>query len=363
MTCPCKTHKDAKHPALDTHLAFSGQPTASCLYCAEKHLATAAALAREQGYEAPNLGYIVGELVAAAWHLASGGNDRQELASKIRDLRHDIQRRKIRPAETDFAPLLREIDRLITVDIAAAPSPLPILIPLKYRPDAKDDELRILLRSIAENAIHRGEIIVALEGPAPGWLREGDGLRTIQVPGVAELDKDQKMGLKMAAMLQEVASADYVIRCSDDNVFLHAVDLEKLPWIHNVRTATSLRTQNNLRKWERKLLTTLEAYPQLHQNYDAHVPQRYPRKATLDAIRKIDWAKGRTIVTSIVGELYPSAPPKSEPQEKWKETAESEFAGMTTPLKTTFLGYIDAALPPLLPRLYKLFPTPSPWEK
>jgi len=132
MTCPCKMKKKP----LDRPRAPLTKPLESCLYCAEKHLGTASALARELGYEAPNLGFIVGELVAAAWHLAAGGPERQALAEKIRDFRHAIQQRTIRPLQADFAPFLREIDRLISAEkdasvSAAAPAAAEPINPVR----------------------------------------------------------------------------------------------------------------------------------------------------------------------------------------------------------------------------------------
>jgi hypothetical protein len=81
MTCSCHKQHDA---ALD----FAKRPTEACIYCAEKHISAAAALARENGYEAMNRTMLIGELVLAQWHLWT--LDRP-LAEKIRDLRHALQ--------------------------------------------------------------------------------------------------------------------------------------------------------------------------------------------------------------------------------------------------------------------------------
>lgn len=87
MTCKCKEHgvPDADAPHWHDPKIRPGEP---CPLCAEKHLATAAALAREMGYEGVNWQWIVGELVCAAWHLAG---DPTGLAFKIRDTRHVVQ--------------------------------------------------------------------------------------------------------------------------------------------------------------------------------------------------------------------------------------------------------------------------------
>lgn len=115
MTCLCKEGRrlDVPHRHTDTN------PQEPCLYCAEKHLATAAALARELGYAAPNRGYIIGELAAACWHLYWATTEARELSAKIRDFRHRIQSREEDEACTDFSPYLAEIDALIREEMRA----------------------------------------------------------------------------------------------------------------------------------------------------------------------------------------------------------------------------------------------------
>ena len=71
---------------------YNKKPDEYCLYCAEKHLSTAMQAYNETGYLNNNRQFIIGELELARKHLAE--ND--ELAQKIRELRHDIQNRKIK---------------------------------------------------------------------------------------------------------------------------------------------------------------------------------------------------------------------------------------------------------------------------
>lgn len=83
MTCTC-------HKRHDSDLDFDKRPEEPCIYCAEKHIAAAAALARENGYEAANRVMLVGELVLAQWHLWNLPGQRA-LAERVRDLRHALQ--------------------------------------------------------------------------------------------------------------------------------------------------------------------------------------------------------------------------------------------------------------------------------
>lgn len=89
-------------------------PADACLFCAEKHIGTAAALARELGYSAPNRGYVIGELVAACWHLvAERSAEADKLAADLRDFRHKIQSRETDESAADFGPFLERIDAMI----------------------------------------------------------------------------------------------------------------------------------------------------------------------------------------------------------------------------------------------------------
>lgn len=114
MTCHCHNKLDRS----DGPHAHLTQPNEFCPYCAEKHLGTAAALAREHGYEAPNLGYIIGEMVCAAWHLLAGPPEARALADAVRDARHAIQDREGKEKAIDWEGLVRSIDSLINVQIA-----------------------------------------------------------------------------------------------------------------------------------------------------------------------------------------------------------------------------------------------------
>lgn len=121
MACRCKARDAADRPTIhgDPRLTTAERerqttPADACLYCAEKHLATAAALARELGYSAPNRGYVVGELVAACWHLAAERSaEADALAADLRDFRHKIQSRAADESTADFGPFLKRIDAMI----------------------------------------------------------------------------------------------------------------------------------------------------------------------------------------------------------------------------------------------------------
>lgn len=119
MGCKCKekNQRDTAHAHLDSKLLAmnsSTSPIEGCLYCAEKHLSTAAALGRELGYLKINRGYIIGEIVAACWHLnGTNRSDAIALAEKLRVFRHQIQSRTEDDKCLDYDSYLKEIDVII----------------------------------------------------------------------------------------------------------------------------------------------------------------------------------------------------------------------------------------------------------
>lgn len=105
MTCGC----------MATGGAWDGistkRPTTRCAYCAEKHFATAYALAREAEsaaeYAEADRAFVIGELVLAQWHL---GKD-SPAAAALREARHLVQAR--RAGEVDWGMLLGEVGKSV----------------------------------------------------------------------------------------------------------------------------------------------------------------------------------------------------------------------------------------------------------
>lgn len=93
-------------------MARSTLPTDECAFCAEKHLATAYALAQERGYEGVTRQRIVGELCLAQWHC---WHMDMALAETIRAARHLIQQR--REAEVEWSPVLEKMDVLANKEL------------------------------------------------------------------------------------------------------------------------------------------------------------------------------------------------------------------------------------------------------
>ena len=86
------------------------QPDDPCVFCAEKHFATAKRLAYEVGYDGPNRQDVLGELVLCGWHLARSGA--LDLWNEVRRIRTLIQFR--RENEVDWRKAAMGIDALAT---------------------------------------------------------------------------------------------------------------------------------------------------------------------------------------------------------------------------------------------------------
>ena len=95
------------------HDAHDIMPDEECILCAEKHYSYAMQLSKEIGYVAINRQKIIGELVAAQWHIYKYN---EELANKIRDIRHFVQERMHHLVEWDS--LCVKFDELIAQDKA-----------------------------------------------------------------------------------------------------------------------------------------------------------------------------------------------------------------------------------------------------
>lgn len=109
MSC-CGKHATEKGIGIDTARKFV--PTDECVFCAEKHLATAYALAQENFYEAKNRDRAIGELCLAQWHIYHLD---MEIAKQMREMRHLIQMRKEK--EIEWTPALNVMAALVEKEL------------------------------------------------------------------------------------------------------------------------------------------------------------------------------------------------------------------------------------------------------
>lgn len=112
MSCRCGQR-------IDSPGDYRTAPDAPCAMCAEKHFATAYALACESGYTGINRARVIGELVLCAWHIWQTDRRTAEL---LRDLRHIIQyRRENDIAQAQWADIYARLEKFA---LDTAPPPL-----------------------------------------------------------------------------------------------------------------------------------------------------------------------------------------------------------------------------------------------
>lgn len=295
----------------------------NCLNCAVKHLASAAAIAREMltGYDTSEYRlYLVGNLNEAQEQLT--GID-LELAGLIRQIRLWVAPDRLEIAMTQEKLLAIETLgklaanrkfplRNVPAETAAAPAaaippcrcsganatgeaepwkrpgkssqpgprPVPgsidIVIPLRADGSAQaNDELRIALRSIEKHLRnHRDIYLVSSREPA-GF----SGYRF--VPCTDRYPRKQmNIHAAICAALRTPGISNEVIFWADDNVLLADLDAADLPVVARSDDLMNFSNASDARVWHRSLRNTGEAlrragYPTV--NYEAHTPVRFQR--------------------------------------------------------------------------------------
>ncbi len=104
MSC-CK-HSEKTDTMKQTDV-FTIRPDEPCIFCAEKHISDANAMANEFGYRPINRQHVIGQLGCAIFHLAE---EYPALASEVRAARLEIQKKHW--PKVAWTPLLAHINSL-----------------------------------------------------------------------------------------------------------------------------------------------------------------------------------------------------------------------------------------------------------
>lgn len=236
--------------------------------------------------------------------------------------------------------------------------PVDIVIPLGTGSRRNNDELRLLLRSLAVNGRnYRGVIIVA--SAPPEWLQN---VRVLQMDDPLEHNKDGNIIRKVLAGMQLDYVTPEVVVSWDDIVYLRPFDFAALPPIFNARGPEAFPETGSI--WQRRVRRTFDFLASrgvvLEHNFESHTPHRYPVRRLLRAMRDIDFAGdiGYSIDTLFHGVLGISG---GFDQGLFKETRETPG---TAKLDKMIVGYNDAAfLGGLREQLFGVFAKPSKYEK
>ena len=242
-----------------------------------------------------------------------------------------------------------------------------LIIPLgRESVDGKNDELRLLLRSLERNATGIGSIWLVTDCP-PNWLQERNWLTVLPCPDRFDSNKDANL-FEKTKLAMERSEAEDVVFSADDCAVVNPVDFAALPLLYNTRELAYFRNPSKkhrkFRKWNRRMAATLSELGLEGGNYDTHCPQRWNREAGLAAIAATPYERpeGRCICTAILGRIHGARIPEGAvAQNEVKETGEAK--GDVVTFGKWFVAYNDAGFKGgLREELFRRFPEASRWE-
>ena len=241
---------------------------------------------------------------------------------------------------------------------------IPIIIPLGNGSwQGRNDELRLLLRSLERNALDLGEVYLVTDC-CPEWVNR-KALTVVPIPDIYKDCKDANLFNKVHSTIKMHGIGDFVFS-ADDNVFLKPIELKNLPIIHNHRN-NSMFYANSLTKWQNRVRNTLEWAKkqgvQLEHNFECHCPQLFNGTKIIQTPFKYypDFSDGKTIYTT--WRVVTNSWMESKPQLDFKETYEMPCTARDVVLDKLFIGYNDIGFGCIREKLFEAFGKKSKWEK
>ena len=233
-----------------------------------------------------------------------------------------------------------------------------IIIPLGTGSKSDNDELRLLLRSIEKNGVgYRRIIVVATE--IPSWLQN---VVTLQMDDTLLHNKDGNIIRKVLFALTAIADISLeFVWTADDCVLLDEFDFSSIPPVFNARGKERFPANGSI--WQRRIRRTFEFFEKrnlsLKHNFESHIPQRFPSRKLLRAMRNVDYQGdiGYGINTLFYGLLGITG---GFEQKLFKVTCESE---KIPALDKVLLGYNDKGFAALKKELFRMFPGKSKYER
>ncbi len=233
-----------------------------------------------------------------------------------------------------------------------------IIIPLGIGSKSGNDELKLLLRSIEKNGIGYRRIIV-VASKIPSWLQN---VVTLQMDDTLSHNKDGNIIHKVLFALTAVPDITPEFAwTADDCVLLQEFDFSTVPPIYNARSKEKFPADGSI--WQRRIRRTFEFFANrnlsLKHNFESHVPQRFPGRKLLRAMRNVDYQSdiGYGINTLFHGLLGITG---GFEQKHFKVTCESE---KVPELNKILLGYNDRGFETLKKELFRRFPDKSGYER
>ncbi len=236
-----------------------------------------------------------------------------------------------------------------------------LIIPLGRGSKSQNDELRIFLRSVEKYGHNVRKVVVVTDRP-PVWLT---GVRVIPMDDPLQRNKDGNIIRKILAAIASDDMTPEFAWSADDCVLMQEFDFESIPPIFNSRCKADFPEVGSI--WQRRVRRTFELLEargiDLTHNYESHVPQRFPARKLLRAMRNVDYQAdiGYSINTLFSGLLGITG---GFDQAIFKRTCETEAAGKDAKLSKLLCGYNDRAFfGGLRDRLFELFPQKSKYER
>ena len=167
-----------------------------------------------------------------------------------------------------------------------------IVIPLKAQSNVDHLQLKLALRSIAQNASNAGHVYVITAAP----LKWANPEHVTVVPC-----QDKYKGVKDANIIQKLLTAARLPELSqkfmfwsDDQLLTGKLDLQKAPVVSNPRSREHFEDGAASNNWYRDMLHTFDYVQEqtglkLPHNFQAHTPQPYKKQDTLAVFQNIPY--------------------------------------------------------------------------
>lgn len=241
---------------------------------------------------------------------------------------------------------------------------MPTIIPLGNGSwQGKNDELRLLLRSLEKNALDLGEVYLVTDC-CPEWV-DREALTVFPMSDIYSGCKDANLHRKTLACIQAFGIGRFCW-CADDNLLCKPMNLADIPVLHNHRPNERFYCQSPT-KWQNRVRNTLEwakaRGSALPHNYECHCLQIFDGQALLRGMQDVDYVTqpGLTIYTTwrVVTDSWR----ESQNQLDFKNTYELPCTATDIRFDKPFIGYNDTAFGCIRERLFKEFPETSKYER
>lgn len=370
MSCRC-------HGKQGTPVKGTVHPEDQCLVCATKHLEMAVVAWGEFTYEESNRRWVAGHVRLAVEHTKA---DHREFALALRDVAVAIENHEdrdmveVRDRLTDLYDLCLKMlseekpAMHARIDRMATGRRTDVFVPLGSGSTHNDCELKMLLRSLEENAFDLGTVYLATKH-VPDWL-DTSKVVIVDLDDPYTSNKDANLHYKTLETIRMHSLHDFVWS-ADDAALLQPTALADLPVIRNHRPVKEFEQPST--KWRNRVWNTIQWAKslgvELEWQYECHCPQLFDGQALLAGMEQVDYRNGQglTIYTAwrVVTDTWKNAVP--QPDFKWtfEFPLDEGIRKMDddTLCSKMFLGYNEPCSGIVLGRLEKLFTKRSKFER